>query len=295
MKIGYPCINLSIGCSPNRTFRLKNYSKENLISKIKQNLSCLEKIINYNIKHKILFFRISSDIIPFASHPVCKFNWQKYFYKDFESIGKLIKENGIRVSMHPDQFVIINSPNKEIVKRSVKELNYHLDVLELLQTSTDAKIQIHVGGVYKNKEVAIERFIENYHKLSKNLRDRLVIENDDKLFSLKDCLFINKFTGIPVVFDVFHHKCLNNGESIKQSIKLSVNTWKKSDGNLIIDYSSQDKNKRLGSHSYSLDEEDFKKFLYESKGFDFDIMFEIKSKEKAVFKAMEILKNEKFL
>ncbi|MEO0233867.1 MAG: UV DNA damage repair endonuclease UvsE [candidate division WOR-3 bacterium] len=290
MKIGYPCINLSVGCSPNKTFRLKNYSEENLKEKIKNNLTCLLKILEFNISNNIYFFRISSDIVPFASHPICKFNWQKFFESDFKLLGKILRDNKIRVSMHPDQFVLINSPDEKIVERSIKELEYHSDILELMETGYDAKIQIHVGGVYNDKEKSILRFIENYEKLPLRIKNRLVIENDDRSFSLKDCLVIYKKIKIPVVFDVFHHACLNNGESFYEGIKETIKTWKKIDGKLIVDYSSQGENKKRCSHSYDIDENDFKDFLLKTKGFDFDVMLEIKNKEKSVFKAQKILK-----
>lgn len=293
MEIGYPCINQSVGCSPNKTFRLKNYSDENLKEKIKNNLSCLLKIVEFNISNDIYFFRISSDTVPFASHPICKFNWQKFFKKDFKILSKIIRDNKIRVSMHPDQFVLINSPDKKIVEKSIKELEYHCDILELLETEYDAKIQIHVGGVYNDKERSILRFIENYEKLPQRIKNRLVIENDDRLFSLKDCMLIYKKTKIPIVFDVFHHACLNSGESVLDGIKDAIKTWKNVDGKLIVDYSSQGENKKRCSHSYDLDENDFKNFLLETKGYDFDIMLEIKNKEKSVLKAQKILKEVK--
>ena len=130
MKIGYPCINNTLKCTTNSTFRLASYSEENLKSKIENNLNCLKKVLEFNKENNIKFFRISSDLIPFASHEINKFDWQGHFKKEFQEIGNFIKEHNFRISMHPDQFVLINSPNKEIVKRSVDELNYHCDVLQ---------------------------------------------------------------------------------------------------------------------------------------------------------------------
>jgi len=148
VKIGYPCINTRIGCTANSTFRLKNYSKENLIEKVTNNLNCLRKILEFNAKNNLLFFRISSDLVPFASHPVCRFDWVKHFKREFKEIGDYIKKNNIRISMHPDQFVLINAKDKDIVKRSIKELDYHCSVLDAMGLDGSAKVQIHVGGVY---------------------------------------------------------------------------------------------------------------------------------------------------
>jgi len=289
MKIGYPCINLSLGCTTNSTFRLASYSDELVLNKIKCNLECLKKILDYNLSHNLLFFRISSDLIPFASHPICRVNWQKKFEEEFRQIGKFLSKNEFRVSMHPDQFVLINSPDPKIVGKSIAELEYHCEFLDLLNLDLTAKIQIHVGGVYGNKNDAMKRFVATYKKLPLKIRKRLVIENDDRSYSLKDCLEINKKCGVSVLFDSFHHECLNDGESVKKALGLSAKTWKKSDGILMTDYSSQENGMRKGAHTYSIKILPFRDYLAETAGFDFDIMLEIKDKEKSALKALEIV------
>ena len=125
MKIGYPCINTSIVRETPSTFRLASYNEDCLVKVVRNNLDHLEKILHYNVKNNLLFFRISSGLIPFASHPVCKVNWQKHFAHRFKGLGEFIKENKIRISMHADQFVLINLPKEQIVERSVRELTYH--------------------------------------------------------------------------------------------------------------------------------------------------------------------------
>ena len=290
MKLGYPCINNSIGCTANSTFRLRNYSKENLIEKVESNLDCLLEILKFNVKNGFFFFRIGSQLVPFASHPVCKFDWQKYFKKRFEEIGHFVKKNKIRISMHPDQFTILNAENNDIVKRSIKELVYHCQILDLMELDLTAKVQIHVGGVYGDKEKSLKRFVENYKSLSSDIKKRFVIENDDKSYSLKDCLKINKMTGIPIVFDVFHHQCLNNSEPVRQALLDAKKTWKKSDGDLIVHYSSQKKEARRGSHSYHINIKDFQSFLEKVNNINFDVMLEIKDKEKSALKALKVVK-----
>ena len=290
MKIGYPCINTSIGCTSNSTFRLANYSEENLIGKVANNLGCLQKILEYNVTHGLLFFRISSDIVPFASHPVCEFDWQSYFKKELRSIGSYIKKNGMRISMHPDQFVLINSPNKKIVESSIRELSYHCDVLDLMGLDETAKVQIHVGGVYGDRESAIGRFVSEYRALPAKIKKRLAIENDDRSYPLADCLAINKETGIPVLFDSFHHECLNRGEQVEEALKSAAKTWKEKDGLLMTDYSSQAPNARKGSHVTHIDLDDFKRYLKKTMDTDFDIMLEIKDKEKSALEAVKEVK-----
>lgn len=281
MRIGYPCVNTSIGCSTNHTFRLKYYSDELLKNTLAENLACLERILEYNVKHNIFFFRIGSVLVPFASHPVCKFDWPGHFRDRFRQIGNFIRKNGIRVGMHPDQFILINSPDEEIFDRSRKELLYHAKVLDLMGLNADAKIQIHVGGVYKDKKKSIERFIARYRKLEKKIKKRLVVENDDGHYSLRDCLLIHKAVKIPVVFDVFHHQINSSGETVGKALSLAARTWKKKDGPPIIDFSTQKPGARKGSHALKIDMPKFKAFLKESKSYDFDVMLEIKDKEKS--------------
>ena len=290
MKLGYPCINRGIGCSTNSTFRLASYSEERLIQKVENNLNCLFKILQYNVQNSFYFFRISSDLVPFASHPVCTFDWAGHFREDLRKIGEFIREHNIRISMHPDQFVIINALKKDVVERSVKELEYHCTVLDKMGLDRSAKIQIHLGGVYGDKGSAMDRFIGNFNSLSRSLKSRLAIENDDRSYSLKDCLSVHQKIGIPVIFDAFHHQCLNNGETLRQGLELSASTWKESDGILMVDYSSQQRGQRSGSHAKTLNTENFKKFLHETRGVNFDLMLEIKDKETSALKALKILK-----
>jgi len=290
MKIGYPCINRGIGCSSNSTFRLASYSEERLVEKVENNLNCLSKILHYNVSKGFYFFRISSDLVPFASHPVCTYDWAGHFRGEFRKVGEFIKDHNIRISMHPDQFVIINGLKDDVVERSVWELEYHFTVLDKMGLDSTAKIQVHLGGVYGDKGSAMDRFIERYNSLSKSLKSRLVIENDDRSYSLKNCMWVYEKIGIPVIFDVFHHQCLNNGETLRQGLELSASTWKESDGIPMVDYSSQQNGQRPGSHAITLNKELFKKFVHETRELDFDLMLEIKDKETSALKALKILK-----
>jgi UV DNA damage endonuclease len=290
MKIGYPCINRGIGCTANSTFRLASYSEERLIQKVENNLDCLFQILQYNVQNGFYFFRISSDLVPFASHPVCTFDWAGHFRGQFRKVGEFIKEHNIRISMHPDQFVVINALKDDVVERSVWELEYHCIVLDKMALDSTAKIQIHVGGVYGDKRSAINKFIERYSSLSKSLKSRLVIENDDRSYSLEDCVSVHERIKIPILFDAFHHQCLNNGETLRQGLQLSASTWQESDGIPMVDYSSQQRGQRPGSHAKTLNMANFKNFLHATRGLDFDLMLEIKDKETSGLKALEILK-----
>ena len=142
MKIGYPCINLTVDCQGNKTFRIRSYSEIKIIETVENNLRCLIQILKFNLEHGLYFFRITSDLIPFASHPICDFKWERHFADEFKYIGDLIKQNEIRISMHPDQFTLINSPDRKIHERSVSELRYHSKVLDCMGLGLSAKIRV---------------------------------------------------------------------------------------------------------------------------------------------------------
>jgi UV DNA damage endonuclease len=300
MKIGYPCINNSIPRNAPSTFRLASYSESKLIQIVKCNLIHFNQILKYNVRNNLLFFRISSDLIPFASHPICKVDWYRIFQSELQQIGYYIKENNIRISMHPDQFVVLNSPDKKIVQNSINELKYHCNLLDGMSLDETSKVQIHLGGVYGNRMEAMDRFVKTYNNLlivDHSVKKRLIIENDDHLYSLRDCVYINKQTGIPIVFDSFHHKCYNNRESLKDALEAAMLTWNSTrDGLPIVDYSSpyvenhDSKNKKC-RHGKSIDIRLFKTFIKDTEGLDFDIMLEIKDKEKSALKAKNAVCN----
>jgi len=288
MRIGYPCINRTLECRSNRTFRLKSYSDERLKETVKNNLDCLSKILEFNAENNVLFFRITSDLVPFASHPVCRFPWQSHFEEKFKDVGDFVKSQGMRVSTHPGQYTVLNSRDMGVFERSVGELFYHCEVLDLMGLDLSAKVQIHVGGVYKDRELSRERFAERFCKLDDLIKRRLVIENDEKSYSLEDCLWVSDQTGVPVVFDLLHHRLKNNGESLKEAFEGFIPTWKERDGTPIVDYSTQDMGKRPGKHAESIDPLDFQEFLEATRQFDFDVMMEIKDKERSALRAIEL-------
>jgi UV DNA damage endonuclease len=288
MKIGYPCINRSIGCTANRTFRLASYSEERLVATVAENLACLRKILAWNHKNRIRFFRITSDLVPFASHPVCTFPWQDRFHDELAEMGEFIRQSGIRISMHPDQFIVLNAPDERVVARSIAELVYQASLLDGMGLDSTAKIQLHLGGVYGDAEKSIARFVRVYDSLDPAILRRLVIENDDQRFTAADCLQVHADTGVPVLFDVFHHSCRNRGEEIPEVLKATGRTWKRDDGIPMVDYSSQHPAKRAGSHADHIDSNDFQQFLRVSQPCDIDIMLEIKDKEASAKKAVAI-------
>ncbi|HDP93814.1 MAG TPA: UV DNA damage repair endonuclease UvsE [Candidatus Aminicenantes bacterium] len=288
MRIGYPCINRGIGCSAGRTFRLAGYTPQRFREKVSENLACLRRILEFNRREGLLFFRISSDTVPFASHSVCDVDWAFEFAAELVELGEIIKQSGMRISMHPDQFVLINAEKSVIVEASIRELAYHAAFLDAMGLDRQARIQIHVGGLYGDREGALSRFVEVFAGLSQTLRQRLAVENDDRRFSMRDCLWIHERTQIPVICDNLHHRLLNHGESLGQVMEAAAGTWSNATGPLMVDYSSQYPGGRPGRHVEHLDAHDFNAFLDQTQGLDFDLMLEVKDKEKSALKARDL-------
>ncbi len=292
MKIGYPCINLGLPCRPSRTFRLASLSEERLYATVRGNLDCLEEIIRWNGRHGLLFLRITSDLVPLASHPQNQFPWPKEFASRLASIGRLLRNLGMRVSMHPGQYTLLNSPRPEVVAAARADLRYHARVLDLLVLDATAKIQIHVGGAYGDKEQALHRFADAVDLLEPDIRSRLVIENDERLFSFSDAVKLHARTGLPVVFDAFHHTLNPDGHSLGEALDAQAGTWSSADGLPIVDYSSPHPNGRRGSHAHALDEADFGRFLERSRPHDFDLLLEVKDKETSALQALALARGD---
>ena len=291
MKIGYPCVNEAMDCSSGNTFRLASYSDERVVAAVAANLACLRRMLEWNVAQGLLFFRIGSSIVPFGSHQVNTFPWRTHFAAEFRAIGDYIKANDLRVSFHPDQFVVLNSPSPDIVQRSIQELVYQGSMLDLMGLDGTAKLQIHVGGLYGERELAISRFAAVHATLPPAVKARVVVENDDRLFSLRDCLALHELTGVPILFDNFHHECLNHGEPMAEALRLAAATWHPvADGVPLMDYSSQALGERKGKHTDNLVDEQFREFLTHLHGLDFDLMLEIKNKEASALRAVAILR-----
>lgn len=292
MSLGY--VSIIMSAKPDLKMKsciLKNASKERLIELIKYNLSVLDKMLDYNYENNIFLFRISSGFIPFASHPINKIDWCKMFNKEFKALGEKAKKYGIRLSMHPGQYTTLSSPDPKLIEKSIWDLEYQTGVLDCMELNSTNKIILHVGGKYDNKKTTMDRFIKEYKKLPQNIKNRLVIENDDTNYTAKDILYISKKTRAPVLFDYFHHLLNHEGNlNIEETIKKCGKTWnKKRDGNQKIHYSQQAINKRAGSHSLSICVPEFLEF-YKNLPPNIDVMLEVKDKDISALKCIEALK-----
>ena len=151
------------------------------------------------------------------------------------------KENGLRITSHPGPFNVLVSPNPKVVQNTIVDLELHGKVFDLmgLELSPYNKINIHCNGVYGDKIAAMDRFCENFMKLSDSVRKRLTVENDDKasMYSVKDLMYIHHKIGIPIVFDYHHHQFCTGDLTEQQALILAVSTWNKSGVKPVVHYS----------------------------------------------------------
>ncbi len=280
MGIGYACLALGVPGTDIRDCLIKNASETRLRELISHNLSSLERMVDYNIRNGIRLYRISSGVIPFASSPVNTVPWAEEYAERLFIIGRKIRDSGMRVSMHPGQYTVLNSPNEKTTDNAVAELEYHARFLDSLGLDRTHRIILHIGGVYGDKQTAKHRFRDRFLSLKDAVRSRLVIENDDKCYHVRDALDISLKCRLPVVFDNLHHQANPPPEKGSDSdwITECAKTWQSEDGQQKIHYSQGDPSRKPGAHSQSIRIAAFLEFynsLGEGKP---DIMLEVKDK-----------------
>ncbi|MBS4164536.1 Uncharacterized protein PRO82_001866 [Candidatus Protochlamydia amoebophila] len=251
---------------------------------ILSNLNTLIAAIEYCKQFNIGSFRIHSEFLPLFKHFQYGYHLEQLpeaalIFQKFEYCKKLAQTNTVRLTFHPDQFVVLNSPHEHVVKNSIQELEYHGEIAELLGADV---INIHAGGTYGNKAKALTNFAERFERLSKRVRTRLTIENDDRCFTPQDLLSLCQQLKIPLVYDVHHHRCLPDELSIEQASIQAYKTW---DREPLFHISSPLEGwngpKRERHHDY-IDIQDFPICWFDFPAMTIEI--EAKAKELAIFK-----------
>lgn len=294
IRLGYACISetlTNVTTSSNYTYTAYQKEKDNskLDKIIVSNLLDLEKILTYNIKNDIHFYRLSSNIIPLATKKEVDFDYINQYQLYYKRIGKLINENNIRVDFHISEFCVLNSVKQEVVENSIEILKYHYRLLEALEIK-DKVLIMHIGSNAFGKKNSLSRFIHNFKTLPKYLQESIVIENDDKIFTIEDCLYLSEQLKIPVCFDYHHFKCNESSINYEKIIK----SWK----TIPKMHFSSPKNKtkkEFRSHHDYIDSDNFIEFLNDIKylNCDIDIMIEAKKKDEALFRLVRQLKYKK--
>ena len=291
MSIGYACLVLGVPDTQLKTVQVRFASPEKLGSVIEHNLSALKNILLYNASNNIDLFRISSDIIPLATHEINKLDWHTCFAIQFKPLANIIKESGMRVSMHPGQYTVLNSPNRVVADRAIADIEYHTSFLDVLEVDATCKIILHVGGVYGDKAAAMQQFVQNYCRLSDSAKSRLVIENDERNYNISDVIKLSEKTKSPVIFDTLHHQINPPLENLSEAawIKKCEDTWQKKDGKQKIHYSQQNPLLQKGAHSHTINHNIFHEYYLNLPDKNVDIMLEVKDKNLSAVKCSNIV------
>ena len=287
MRVGYACVNTTLP-SASRTLRLANLSVERVRELVSANLDALETILRWNVEHRIDVFRVSSETVPFGSHPANTFRWWDELAKRFAEVGALME--GMSISTHPGQFTVLGSPNPDFVANTVAELDYHARMLEAFGLDRSHKVVVHGGGVYGNLAAAAERFAAGFTRLSQAAQERLVLENDER-WALADVLPLAERLDVPVVFDVFHHELRPSFPelAVRHVVELAGRTWGPEDGRQEVHFSTQQPGKRSGAHSETINLDAFARFAEAVGDLELDCVIEVKDKERSALEAQALL------
>lgn len=294
LRLGYACISKTLDVTSSHTITYSNYQKLNKLEQektlkgiINTNLDNLEEILKYNIKNNIHFYRMSSKIIPLATHPNIKTDYLKIFKQKLEHIGDIINKSKMRVDIHLDEYCVLNSTNPNIVSSTINIINFYKNMLNTMKLKT--YMILHVGSSAFGIEKSITRFINNFKKLDTESQKMIILENDDKIFKIEDVLKICMTLNIPMVLDYHHYKC-NKKDSIQQHIKEIIDTWNDIIPKMHI--SSKKNNKEYRSHNDYIDINDFIELsnILKNQNKNVDIMIEAKQKDIALFKLIRELK-----
>jgi UV DNA damage endonuclease len=249
------------------------------------------KVLEWNRQHGIKLFRLSSSIIPWGNNiDITQLKDYKEIKSELKKAGDFAKFWDMRITCHPGPFVVLTSPKDNVVDNAISDLEMHgklFDMMGLSKTPYN-KINIHCNGVYGDKMTAMNRFCENFKRLSSSVRSRLTVENDDKasMYSVKDLMYIHNKIGIPIVFDYHHHQFCTGDMTEQEALELASTTWPK-DIKPIVHYSES---KAL--HENNIKEKPQAHSMYinaipNTYELDVDIMVEAKAKELAILPFLE--------
>jgi len=255
----------------------------------RHNALALEQALEFCVVKGIGAFRVNSQILPVKTHPEAGYDIRdlasgKEIVAAFKACGRFAAQNHIRLSFHPDQFVVLNSPAAEVVARSVEELRYQAQVAEWIGADV---INIHAGGVYADKAAALERLIKTVQRLPKTITSLLTLENDDRSYTPGDLIPVSHQTGLPLVYDVHHHRCLPDDLSAAEATAAAIKTWH---GREPLFHLSSPKDGWKGGKTFRHhDFIDIRDFPAEWRNLNVTIEVEAKAKEAAVLKLKEQL------
>ena len=300
MNLGYACINMTLSEKKPKVTTNRSMIKRTFLEKGTDYaaelslLNCrdLVEILRWNVENDIKFFRLSSNIFPWASeYQIEDLPTYQKIKTILSGCGHYARQNGVRLTSHPGPFNVLVSPNEKVIQNTLIDLTNHGKVFDMLglEKSPYNKINIHCNGVYGDKQSAMDRFCKNFELLPESVQTRLTVENDDKasMYSVKDLMYIYERIGIPIVFDYHHHKFCTGDLSEQEALELAISTWPEGI-TPVVHYSESkalhESNEKLKPQAHS----DYINNLPNTYGNKVDIMVESKAKELAILPHMKV-------
>jgi UV DNA damage endonuclease len=315
VRLGYVAMSTLVkNASPSKTMTVANFSKlgdrEAAIRKLErigaENIHNTLRLLRHNRAYEIQVYRLSSKLIPLIGHELLG-DWDPIakLAAEFAELGSYAKQNGMRVSFHPEHFTVLSTHRPEVLEKSIADLERHSAMLNAMGLGQEAKCNIHIGGSYGDKEKAGERFITHFGMLRPKIQNRITLENDDKTFTAQETLEIAERVGAPMVLDLHHHQVNNNGEQAVELWPRIQNTWLNPETHQAasetpalppkIHASSPKSEKDPRSHADFIEAGPLLDFLraIASVTPHLDIMIEAKMKDQALLRLMEACKRQK--
>jgi UV DNA damage endonuclease len=303
VKLGYVAMSVELqNCSPSQTMTFAQFDRlkdrDAAIRKLERiaesNLENCLRLLKHNEANQIHFFRLSSRLIPLAGHEeLLDWHYFKPLAEPLKKLADYIQTHPARIDFHPDHFVVLNSPQKETLKNSLKTLSMHEGLLKRMNIDTEHRCVLHVGGGYDDKETALEYFIHNWGYVPEHIQRMIILENDDTTFTVKETLYLCEKLGIPMVFDYHHHLANHEGNDWEEDWDRVIGTWQYSKLPIKMHISSPRSNKDFRAHADYIDTDMFLDFLNKIKGTvpEIHCMIEAKQKDAALFRLSEELQD----
>ena len=252
------------------------------------NAEALQASLQFCADNGIGCFRINSQILPIKTHAEYGYGIADLpdcdeIVRRFQACGEFAKTNDIRTCFHPDQFVVLSSPDRNVVKNSLAELEYQAEIAEWINADV---INVHGGGGYGDKPAALKRLAGAVGDLSVQARSRLTLENDDRTYTPSDLLPVCKQTGLPLVYDVHHHRCHGDDLDEETATQRAIETWNREP---LFHISSPRNGWRSDNPRFHSDYIDLRDFPSLWEGLDLTVEVEAKAKELAVRKLKSAL------
>lgn len=302
VRLGYVAMSMELkNASPSQTMTFAQFQKiddrDAALRKLERialsNLQNTLRLLKHNAASEIHFYRLTSRLIPLANHEeLLDWNYMQPLKEMLREIGDYANLHKMRIDFHPDHFVLINSPQPHIFKNSIQTLKLHYSLLKGMRIDATHRCVMHVGGNYKETELSLERFVENWMDVPKSIQKMIMLENDDTSFTLEDTLYLCEKLEIPLVFDYHHHLAHHQYPNWEVNWDRIVHTWKNSPLPIKMHISSPKSDKAFRHHADTVDIDMFFQFLNVIRGSvpQIDCMIEAKNKDQALYQLIDDIK-----